>query len=212
METVIDTYQAPGDPRIPLVCFDEAGKELQAQLRAVLPMVPGQPRTEDPEYVRQGSANLFMCYAPHLGWRHVSVTASRTSADWAVAMRELVDVHFPTAERIVVVLDNLNTHRLSSLYLTFPPAEAHRIARKLDLRFTPKHGSWLNMAEQELAVLSRQCLARRVPDRETLEAEVAAWVTARNAAGVPGQWTFTVATARTRLAWLYPIPAYDESM
>jgi hypothetical protein len=211
MERLIDTYHAPVDPAVPLVCFDEAGKELQAQIQAVLPMVPGHPVREDPEYARHGSANLFMTYAPHLGWRHVSVTGRRTGADWAFAMRELIDVHFPAAERIVIVLDNLNTHRLSSLYLTFPAPEAHRIARKLDLRFTPVHGSWLNLAEGELSVLSRQCLHRRVPDRATLEREVAAWVASRNAVGAPGVWRFTVDEARTRLTSLYPIPTCDTS-
>lgn len=211
MERLIDTYHAPLDPAVPLICFDEAGKELQAQVQGVLPMAPGHPRREDPEYVRHGSANLFMVYAPHLGWRHVPVTARRTGADWAFAMRDLVDVHFPAAERIVVVLDNLNTHRLSSLYLTFPAPEAHRIARKLDLRFTPVHGSWLNMAEGELSVLSRQCLNRRVPDQATLEREVAAWAAARNEVGAPGMWRFTVNQARSRLTSLYPIPTCATS-
>lgn len=211
METVLDTYHAPFDLTVPLVCFDESGKEVQAQAREVLPMRPGQPRREDPTYVRNGSANLFLFYAPHLGWRAVTVTHQRTAVDWALAMRDLVDLHFPDAERIVVVLDNLNTHRLSALYTTFTAAEAHRIARKLDLRFTPKHGSWLNMAELEWSVLDRQCLSRRIPDQATLEAEVAAWVEAQNAVGAPGSWTFTVDAARDRLARLYPVPVCDES-
>lgn len=211
METTLDTYVAPVDPAAPLVCLDEAGKELQDDVRDPLPARPGDVARQDPEYQRHGSANLFMLYAPHRGWRHVTVTDQRTAVDWALAMRELVDVHFPAAERIIVVLDNLNTHRISSLYTTFPAAEAHRIARKLDLRFTPKHGSWLNMAELELSVLARQCLDRRIPDRTTLAAAVAAWVAARNAVAAPAHWTFTTEDARTRLTHLYPVPLCDTS-
>lgn len=211
METILATYAAPPDPTVPLVCFDEAGKELQAHTRAPWPARPGQPARLDPEYRRQGSANLFLAYAPHLGWRHVTVTPQRTAVDWALAMRALVDVHFPHAARLIVVLDNLNTHRLSALYTAFPAAEAHRLARRLELRFTPRHGSWLNMAEHELGVLQQQCLERRIPDAATLEAEVAAWVAARNAVAAPARWTFTVDDARTRLPHLYPIPVCDTS-
>lgn len=211
MEVILDTYQAPPNPAVPLICFDESGKELQAPVRDPLPLRPGDSPKEDPEYARHGSANLFMSYAPQLGWRQVRVTAQRTAVDWALAMRDLVDVYFPEAERIVLVLDNLNTHRLSSLYATFPPAEAQRIARKLELRFTPKHGSWLNMAELELAVLGRQCLGRRIPDRARLEREVAAWVAARNAVPAPAHWTFSAADARLRLTHLYPVPICDTS-
>ncbi len=209
METVLDTSAAPPDPAVPLVCFDEAGKELRADVTGPLPARPGVPSREDPEYQRHGSANLFMLYAPHLGWREVLVSTQRTAVDWALAMRALLDEHFPDAERIIVVLDQLNTHRLASLYASFPPAEAHRIARRLELRFTPKHGSWLNMAELELSVLARQCLDRRIPDRATLEREVAAWVAARNAVAAPAHWTFTTEDARTRLTHLYPIPLCD---
>lgn len=211
LETVIDTYAEPPDPAVPMVCFDEAGKELQGHGvgRGPLPVQSGTPRREDPEYVRHGSANLFLVYAPHLGWRQVTVTTQRTAVDWAFAMRDLVDVQFPDAARIIVVLDNLNTHRLSSLYTAFPAPEAHRIARKLELRFTPKHGSWLNMAELELSVLSGQCLDRRIPDQETLATEVAAWVAARNAVAAPARWTFRVDDARTKLTHLYPIPVWD---
>jgi hypothetical protein len=211
MGQILDTYAAPPDPDVPLVCFDESGKELQAHTRAPLPARPGTPAHEDPEYRRCGSANLFLAYAPHLGWRQVTVTPQRTAVDWALAMRDLVDGAFPQAERIVVVLDNLNTHRLGSLYATFPAAEAHRIARKLELRFTPRHGSWLNMAELELSVLAQQCLARRIPDQATLSAEVAALVAARNADAAPARWTFSVEAARTRLTHLYPIPLCDSS-
>lgn len=211
METTLDTYAAPVDPAVPLVCMDEAGTALQADTRPPLPARPGDAARQDPEYQRHGSANLFMVYAPHLGWRHGTVTAQRTAVDWALTMRALVDVHFPTAARIIVVLDNLNTHRISSLYAAFPPAEAHRIARRLELRFTPKHGSWLNMAELELSVLARQCLDRRLPDRATLAAEVAAWARARNAVAAPAHWTFTVDAARTRLTHLYPVPLCDTT-
>jgi hypothetical protein len=152
-----------------------------------------------------------MLYAPHLGWRQVAVTTQRTAVDWALAMRDLVDHAFPDAARIVVVLDNLNTHHLRSLYTTFPADEAHRLARNLDLRFTPTHGSWLNMAELELAVLSQQCLDRRIPDQATLASEVAAWTAARNATPSPAHWTFTVDAARSRLTHLYPIPVCDTS-
>jgi hypothetical protein len=211
METILDTYAAPPDPAWPLVCFDEAGKELQAHVRDPWPAAPGHLAREDPEYRRQGSANLFLAYAPQLGWRHVTVTVQRTAVDWALAMRELVDVHFPDAEGLIMVMDNLNTHRLSSLYTTFPAAEAHRIARKLELRFTPRHGSWLNMAELEVSVLQRQCLARRIPDIATLTAAVTAWARARNARAAPAHWTFTVDDARHRLRHLYPLPICDTS-
>jgi hypothetical protein len=211
LETILDTYAAPPDPAVPVICFDEAGKELRAQAPPPRPAQPGQPCREDPEYVRAGSANLFLAYAPHLGWRHVTVTTQRTAVDFALAMRELVEVHFPDAVRLIVVLDNLNTHRLSSLYTAFPAPEAHRLARRLDLRFTPRHGSWLNMAELELSVLSRQCLDRRMPDRATLAAEIAAWEAARNAGVAPAVWTFTVEEARTRLTHLYPLPVCDTS-
>ena len=151
----------------------------------------------------------FLWCAPHLGWREVAVTRQRTAIDWAHAMRALVDVHFPQAERIVLVLDNLNTHTPGALYQAFPPAEAKRIWDTLELHYTPKHGSWLNMAELELSALARQCLRRRIPDAATLAAEVAAWVTRRNAAGVRLHWTFTSADARTKLSHLYPVPQPD---
>ena len=211
METILDTYALPLDPAVPLICFDESGKELQAHRHDPRPASPGQPVREDPEYVRAGSANLFLAYAPLLGQRHVTVTTQRTAVDFALAMRELVDVHYPDADHLIVVLDNLNTHHLGSLYTAFDADEAHRLACKLEFRFTPRHGSWLNMAELELAVLTRQCLARRIPDQATLATEVAAWVTARNAVAAPAQWTFTVADARTRLSHLYPIPICDRS-
>jgi hypothetical protein len=211
METILTTYAAPPDPAVPLLCFDEAGKELQTHVRVPWPPGPGHPQRIDPEYQRHGSANLFLTYAPHLGWRHVTVTSQRTAVDWALAMRELVDVHFPDAERLIIVLDNLNTHRLSSLYTAFQAPEAHRLACKLELRFTPRHGSWLNMAELELSVLQRQCLDRRIPDAATLRELVTAWADARNAVAAPAHWSFTVDDARTRLTHLYPVPICDRS-
>lgn len=208
MEIILDTYAEPWNPLVPVICFDESGKELQDHVRP--PIVTSAATLEDPEYRRHGSANLVMFFAPLLGWRHVRVTTQRTAVDWALAMRELVDVHFPDAARILVVLDNLNTHRLSSLYLAFPPAEAHRIARRIELRFTPQHASWLTMAELEFSVLSRQCLNRRIRDQSTLQSDVIAWANDRNRQTITARWTFTTAHARTRLHHLYPIPPLPD--
>ena len=169
-----------------------------------LPTAPGEPMRYDTQYERNGVSNLFMFVAPLLNWRHVKVTERRTAVDWAYCMRELVDVHFPEAERIVVVMDNLNTHTPASLYVAFEPAAAKRIWDKLEFHHTPKHGSWLNMAEIELSVLSRQCLDRRIPDQEVLAAEVAAWEEERNASGATINWRFTTADARIKLKHLYP--------
>jgi transposase len=210
MEDVLAVYARPAAARCPLVCFDEAGKELQDHVRAPLPVAPGRIAREDSEYRRHGSVNLFLWCAPHLGWRQVGVTERRTQQDWAEAMRTLVDEFFPQAERIVLVLDNLNTHTAGALYATFPPAEAKRIWDKLEIHYTPKHGSWLNMAELEWSALARQCLRRRIPDAATLATEVAAWAEERNAAGVRLDWRFTTAAARTKLSHLYPIPQPDN--
>lgn len=206
MEDVLDVYARPPDPARPLVCFDELSKELRADARDPLPPIPGHPVRDDYEYVRHGTANLFLCCAPLLGWREVAVTERRTRADFAHAIRDLVDVHFPAAERIVLVLDNLNTHDPASLYQAFPPAEAKRLWDKLEVHRTPKHGSWLNVAEIELSVLAGQCLNRRIPDRALLAAEVAAWVAERNAEAVAVDWQFTAEDARTKLRHLYPVP------
>lgn len=206
MEALLELYLAPPDPEVPLVCFDEARKELQAEVRDPLPPRPGQVACADTEYARHGGAALLMCCAPHLGWRHVTVADQRTQIEVAHILRALVDVHFPTARRIRVVLDNLNTHHLGVLYHTFPPAEARRIARKLEFHYTPIHGSWLNITELELSALTRQCLAGRIADRATLEALVAAWVTDRNAAGVRVDWRFSVDDARRTMPSVYPVP------
>lgn len=206
MEDVLTVYARPPDPARPLICFDEAGKELTSHARPPQPLAPGQPIREDTEYARHGSANLFLVCAPHLGWRHITVTDQRTARDFAWMMREVVDVHFPAAERIVLVLDNLNTHTPAALYQAFPPAEAWRILQKLEWHFTPIHGSWLNIAELEWSVLHRQCLDRRIPDRHALATEVAAWVAAHNQARTPVDWRFTVQAAREKLVHLYPTP------
>jgi DDE superfamily endonuclease len=210
MEDVLDLYARPVDPARPLVCFDEGGKELHADTRSPQPPAPGRAARADYEHARHGSANLFLWTAPHLGRRGVAVTAQRTAIDWALAMGDLVDVQFPAASRVVLVVDNLNTHAPASLYRAFPPAEAQRIRDKLELHYTPKHGSWLNIAELELSVLLRQCLARRIPDRAALAAEVAAWAARRNAAQVGVDWHFTSADARTKLKHLYPVVELDD--
>ena len=204
MEIVLNVYQRPLDPRYPLVCFDEGMKQLTAEVCLPLPTQPGSPAKYDYEYQRNGSANLFVFFAPLLNWRHVKVTPQRTMLDFAACMRDLVDLHFPHAEKIVVVMDNLNTHRFASLYLAFPPDEAQRIMDKLDFYYTPKHGSWLNMAEIELSVLQRQCLPGRIPDLLTLTAQVAAWEIQRNAQKATVEWQFTSADARIKLLHLYP--------
>ena len=204
MEDVLEVYQRPYDPQRPLVCFDEGTKQQVKETRLPLPAKPGQMARYDYEYERNGTSNLFMFFAPLAAWRQVKVTDRRTMIDWAQCMRDLVDVHFPEAETIVVVMDNLNTHKLASLYQAFPPAEARRIAEKLEIHYTPKHGSWLNMAEIELSVLSRQCLNRRMPDRPTLQHEISAWETQRNEAVSTVNWRFTTADARIKLKRLYP--------
>jgi hypothetical protein len=204
MEDVLAVYARPVDPTRPLVCFDEAGKDLKAHTRPPLPAAPGQVAREDSEYERAGSRNLFLSYAPHLGQRHITVTERRTAVDFAHAMRDLVDRQFPQAEMIVLVLDHLNTHIPAALYEAFPSAEAGRILQRLEGHDTPTHGSWLNMAELEWSVLTRQCLARRIPDEATLIAEVSAWVERRNAERRTTTWHFTQHDARQRLPWLYP--------
>ena len=197
-------YRRPYDPRWPQVCLDETSKQLLADVRAPLPMRPGQVEREDYEYQREGVSNLFLWCEPLGNRRHVKVTERRTKVDWAHVVKELVDVHYPDAERIVLVMDNLNTHTPASLYEAFAPAEAKRIADKLEIHYTPKHGSWLDIAEIELSALSRQCLDRRIPDRDVLAKEVAAWERERNEAQVTVNWRFSTADARIKLKHLYP--------
>lgn len=208
MEDVLEVYTRPYDPRRPVICMDEVSKQVLCDVRESLPMRPGprgRPvRREDYEYARGGVLNLFCFCEPLRGWRRVTVTERRTKRDWAAQIQQLVEIDYPAAERIVLVMDNLNTHTPGALYERFPPATARRLASKLEIHHTPKHGSWLNMAEIELSVLSRQCLDRRVPDRTTLEDEIAAWVVARNAKGAPIDWRFTTADARIKLHRLYP--------
>ena len=204
MEDVLDVYQRPYDPLHPLVCLDEASTQLLGETRPALPMEPGQPLRQDAEYVRQGTASIFMCFEPLVGRRHVQVRARRTKIDFAQVIKDVVDRQYPEAEGIVLVLDNLNTHTPASLYEAFAPAEAKRLADKLEIHYTPEHGSWLNMAEIELSVLGRQCLQRRLPDVATLQTETAAWETTRNDHASPVDWRFTTADARIRLKRLYP--------
>lgn len=205
MEDVLDVYARPFDPKRPQVCFDESNKEQHIEVEAPLPMEPGQPQRYESTFERNGVSNLFLFFAPLHNWRHVKVTEQRASRDWAQCMKELVDIHFRDAEKIVVVMDNLSTHTPAALYATFAPEEAKRIWDRLELHYTPKHGSWLNMAEIELSVLSRQCLNRRIPDQEALAHETSAWETRRNAASSTVEWRFTTADARIKLKKLYPV-------
>jgi hypothetical protein len=204
MEDVLEVYTRPHDPKRPLVCMDETSKQLIGQTRLPLPLRAGRLRRYDYDYTRKGVSNLFILFEPLAGRRQVKVTDQRTSRDWAELMRELVDEHYPQAEVITLVLDNLNTHTTASLYEAFAPEEARRIAQRLELPHTPKHGSWLNMAEIELSVLSQQCLDRRIPDKAILEREVAAWVVERNHSGATVDWRFTNGDARIKLKKLYP--------
>jgi hypothetical protein len=204
MEDVLEVYSRPYDPRRPQVCLDECSKQLVAETRAPLPAEPGQSARHDYEYERCGTANLFMLSEPLAGTRHVKVTERRTAVDFAHVIRDLLDVHYPEAEKVVLVMDNLNTHTPASLYQAFAPEEARRLAGRLEIHHTPKHGSWLDMAEIELSALAAQCLDRRIGDMETLVREVAAWQDARNADGCKGDWRFTTADARIKLKRLYP--------
>jgi len=204
LEDVLDVYQRPRDPLRPLVTLDEASKQLVADVTPPAPMQPGRPTRQDYEYERRGTANLFMLFAPLEGWRHVKVTDRRTIVDFAHVLRDLSDVHFPGAEKIVLVMDNLNTHKLSTLYRAFPPQEARRLLERFEVHHTPKHASWLNMAECELSVLGRQCLARRMDSQELLTTEVAAWQEPRNATQVRVDWQFRTPDARIKLKRLYP--------
>ena len=204
MEDVIGVYHRPYDAAYPQVCVDEGGKQLIGDVREPLPVRPGSAAKQDSEYARHGTANLFMAFEPLAGRRVVEVTERRTAADFARFLRRLLDEVYPTAERVVLVTDNLNTHGPGSLYEAFEPADARRLADRIEWHYTPKHGSWLNMAEIELSVLARQCLDQRIPDRAALAREVAAWVAGRDAAMVGAAWRFTTADARIRLKKLYP--------
>ena len=204
MEEVLDLYHLPYDPNVPSVCFDESNKQLVTEKRTPVEAMPGQMERHDYEYKRNGVRNLFLFFSPLISWRHVKVTEQRTHLEWAACMKDLVDVHFPQATRIRVIQDNLNTHNPAFLYEVFEPAEAKRILDKLEFHYTPKHGSWLNMAEIEFSVLSRQCLDRRIPDEETLIQEIRSWEERRNEVQATVDWQFTTKDARTKLKKLYP--------
>jgi transposase len=204
MEDVLEVYHRPYDTKRPLVCFDEGSKQHTKETRIPWPAKPGALAKYDYEYERNGTSNLFIFFAPLEAWRHLKVTPRRTMIDFAHCMRDLVDLHFPEAEKIVLVMDNLNTHKFASLYEAFPPAEARRIIDKLEIHYTPKHGSWLNMAEIELSVLQRQSLKARIPDRPTLTQKIEAWEIRRNASEATVHWRFTTADARIKLHKLYP--------
>lgn len=204
MEDVLDVYERPYDARRPQVCLDETSKQLVDEVTPPLSVAAGHAAREDYEYVRNGVANLFLVTEPLAGWRHVTVTDQRTAVDFAHVLRDLADHRYPDAERIVLVLDNLNTHSPAALYAAFSPEEAHRLAARLEWHYTPKHGSWLNIAEIEFSVLARQCLDRRIPDKATLKGEVALWQARRNQAGTGVRWRFTTADARIKLHRLYP--------
>jgi hypothetical protein len=204
MEDVLEVYHRPHDPEYPVVCVDETSKQLISETRVPIKATPGQPARHDYEYERNGTANLFMMFAPLEGWRHVEVTDRHTAVDFAHMLRDLSDTHFPSARKIVLMEDNLNTHKPASLYEAFPANEARRLVERFEWHYTPKHGSWLNMAESELSVLSGQCLDRRIPDKKTLIEEVAAWEHARNNKHVKADWQFTTADARVKLKRLYP--------
>ena len=204
MEDVLEVYHRPETLKHPVVCVDETSRQHIQEMRQPIPMSQGRPYRYDSEYKRNDVSNLFMIFAPLQGFRHVEVTDRRTSIDFAAVCRDIVDVHFPDAEKILLVCDNLNTHTSASLYKAFDRREADRIAEKLEFHYTPKHGSWLNMAEIELSVLSRQCLCRRIPDQETLKREVQAWQNRRNQQQATVHWRFTTKDARIKLKRLYP--------
>jgi hypothetical protein len=205
MEDVLEVYTQPYDPKRPQVCMDETSKQLLADVHEPVPAQPGQPQRIDYEYEREGVADLFMFFEPLAGKRFVKVTDQRTRKDWAHAMKELSDAIYPQAEKVVMVMDNLNTHSPASFYETFEPDEARRLIDRFEFHYTPKHGSWLNMAEIELGVLIRQCLTRRIADKEFLESEVRAWQIDRNVKVVKVDWRFTTADARIKLKYLYPV-------
>jgi hypothetical protein len=208
MEDVLAVYERPPDPARPVVCLDETSRQLLGDARPPVPAAPGRPARYDPEYVRGGVVNLFLATEPLRGWRTVLVSDQRTRLDFARCIKTLVDVAYPDADRIVLVLDQLNTHSPASLYAAFPPAEARRLADRLEIHHTPKHGSWLNMAELELSALQRQCLRQRLPDRDAMASAASAWADRRNANVTRIDWQFTTADARTKLRRLYP--AFDD--
>ena len=205
MEDVLDVYQRPYDPERPLVCMDETSKQLTDEVRKPIPVSPGKPERQDTEYIRNGVCNIFIGFEPLAGKRKLTVTDQRKKHDWALFIKDLVDEQYPAAKKIVLVMDNLNTHNGSSLYEAFTPDEAKRILNKLEIHYTPKHGSWLNMAEIEFSHLARQCLDRRIPNKQDLVNEVAAWEDQRNKQESEVDWQFTTKDARIKLKKLYPV-------
>jgi len=205
MEDVLEVYKRAYDADNPVVCMDESSKQQTLEVRAPLPIETGKPERFDTEYERNGVSNVFMFFEPLAGKRIVNVTDQRTAIDWAHQIRDLVDVHYPNVQRVTLVMDNLNTHVGGSLYKAFDPQEARRILARLEIHYTPKHGSWLNMAEIELSILSRQCLDCRMPDQDTLRKKTSAWAIARNAHASPMEWRFTTQDARIKLKKLYPL-------
>jgi uncharacterized small protein (DUF1192 family) len=204
MEDVLDVYHRPHDPACPLVCLDETSKQLIKETRMPIPARPGRPVRTDYEYERNGTGNIFMLFAPLQGWRHVEVTDRHAAVDYAQLLRDVSDRWFPNATKIALVQDNLSTHKPASLYVAFPPAEARRLVERFEWHYTPKHGSWLNMAETELSVLSSQCLDRRISSKQLLSDEITAWEAARNKHHAKADWQFTTADARIKLKRLYP--------
>ena len=204
MEEVLEVYHRPHDPACPLVCLDETSKQLIKETRVPIPVRPGRPARTDYEYERNGTANIFMLFAPLDGWRHVTVTDRHAAVDYAYLLKDVSDRWFPDAAKIALVQDNLSTHKPASLYEAFPPAEARRLVERFEWHYTPKHGSWLNMAETELSVLSSQCLDRRISTRQRLIDEITAWEAARNKHHAKADWQFTTADARVKLKRLYP--------
>jgi len=204
MEDVLAVYTRPYGPDYPVVCMDETSKQHVKEIRTPLPIIPGKPMRYDSEYERNGVSNIFMFFEPLAGKRYINVTDSRTAVDWAIQIKEMADVRYPDAKKITLVADNLNTHVGASLYKAFAPEEARRILDRLEIHYTPKHGSWLNMAEIEFSILSKQCLNRRIPDQQSMKKEISIWEKERNGHSTPMKWRFTTEDARIKLAKLYP--------
>ena len=204
MEDVLEVYQRPANPQAPVVCMDEQPVQLVKELRSPIPAAPGRPKRVDNEYERNGTANIFVFTEPLVGWRQVTATQHRTRVDWAFAVRDLLDGRYVKAAKVVLVMDNLNTHSSGSLYEAFPPVEARRLAERLEIHYTPKHGSWLNIAENELSALTLQCLSRRIGTLKELQREISAWERSRNNERVRVRWRFTVDRAREKLRRVYP--------
>jgi hypothetical protein len=204
MEDVLSVYKRPYDPERPVVCMDEMPRQLIREVYAPLPMEAGKPKRHDYHYKREGVVNLFMFFEPLAGWRTVMTREQRTKIDWAHCMKRLLENHYPDAEKVILIMDNLNTHGLSSFYEAFPPEEACRLAQRLEIHYTPEHGSWLNMAEIENSAMARQCLSRRIPEKQVMEEETSAWSEQRNEEGAAANWRFRTEDARIKLRRLYP--------